>query len=218
MKSWIKNTLIFAAGIAVGVGVTYFYLDKKINKYLDEYGQEPETEEIEEKLEEAADDEDEDIAPIDPEKEAEYLAQHERECEEEEEAMMSDAELAYASRDIYWEEMVKDTTGAYKEKDVTTRLITLEEFDEECDHYDKINLVYYNADQVLTELDDSLFEDEIRNLGKTSTEWFDVLDEMGRYGVDKDTLYIRNNRLRIDYEIQRVEGSYREYVLGEVDE
>lgn len=83
-------------------------------------------------------------------------------------------------------------------------IITDEEFNEECLNYDKVTLFYYTVDDTLTDEQEQQIDDRQRLLGMENIE----PDE------DPSALYVRNERLMIDYEITFIYGSYKDCVCG----
>lgn len=81
-------------------------------------------------------------------------------------------------------------------------VITPEEFGE-FDDYEPISLVYY-ADGVLADDNDELVEEVEEVVG---SDW---LTRFGEY--EPDTVYVRNDRFKADYEITRDFRSYKEVV------
>lgn len=81
------------------------------------------------------------------------------------------------------------------------------------DGYDIQTLKYYEADDTLTDDDDNVVDEEL--VGSAS------LSAFGTY--EDDTVYVRNERLKRDYEILRENGRYTDvlrekpYLLGEDD-
>lgn len=88
-------------------------------------------------------------------------------------------------------------------------VISLAEFeDNEEGFFEEINLTYYAEDGVLCTINDMQVEDVEGTVGSASLEKFGV-------GSKNDALvYVRNERLKVDFEITQVEGSYEEHVLG----
>ena len=84
----------------------------------------------------------------------------------------------------------------------TPYVIPPEEFGE-FDDYEKIGLTYY-ADQVLTDEDDELVEDIEDTVG------FDSLNHFGEY--EDDSVFVRNDRLRCDYEILLDQRKYSDVI------
>ena len=81
-------------------------------------------------------------------------------------------------------------------------VIPPEEFGE-FDNYEKIGLTYY-ADQVLTDDDDKLVEDIEDTVG------FDSLNHFGEY--EDDSVFVRNDRLKCDYEILLDQRKYSDVI------
>lgn len=81
-------------------------------------------------------------------------------------------------------------------------VITAEEFGE-FEDYEKIELSYYELSNVLTDDMDEPVENPDRVVGLESLEHF---------GDYTDAVYVRNDRLKCDYEILRVAGEYMEGV------
>ena len=84
----------------------------------------------------------------------------------------------------------------------TPYVIPPEEFGE-FDDYEAIGLTYY-ADQVLTDDDDELIEDIEDTIG------FDSLNHFGEY--EDDSVFVRNDRLKCDYEILLDHRKYSDVV------
>lgn len=74
------------------------------------------------------------------------------------------------------------------------------------------NLVYYAKDDVLTTERDEVIVDVDDIIGPNA------LTSFGSMCLDNDTVFVRNIRLGMEYEITRDEGSYQEVVLGYSDE
>ena len=86
-----------------------------------------------------------------------------------------------------------------------TYIISDEQFIRECLNYEKREFRYYNEDSTLCNEEDEVLEDHIL-IGEKN---IDALKN-GTDGI----IYVRNDFLKIDYEIQLMEGSYNEQVLG----
>ena len=74
--------------------------------------------------------------------------------------------------------------------------------------YDTSSLTYYEKDDTLTDEHDKPLEQTDKIVGD------DHLVRFGSGSKDKNVVYVRNDRLGIDYEITRSRGSYLEDVLG----
>lgn len=86
-------------------------------------------------------------------------------------------------------------------------ILTPDEFGMSEDDYSQISLVYY-ADGVLADEEDEPVEDEASIVGE------EYMSHFGEY--EQDTVYIRNDRLKCDYEILRDHRSFREVTGREV--
>lgn len=76
----------------------------------------------------------------------------------------------------------------------------------ENDNYTQISLVYYAGDGVLADDEDEVVEDIEATVGEDFAEHF------GEY--EDDSVFIRNDRLRCDYEILRDNRSFSDVVEG----
>ena len=81
-------------------------------------------------------------------------------------------------------------------------VISPDEFGE-FDDYEKISLTYY-ADQVLADEDDELVEDIEETVG------FESLNAFGEY--EDDSVFVRNDRLKCDYEILLDQRKYSDVI------
>lgn len=80
------------------------------------------------------------------------------------------------------------------------------------DSYAQISLTYYTEDNVLADDEDEIVEDIDNTVGE------DFADHFGDY--EDDSVFVRNDRLRCDYEICRDNRSFREVTgmeLGQED-
>lgn len=76
----------------------------------------------------------------------------------------------------------------------------------ENDNYTQISLVYYAGDEVLADDEDEVVEDIENTVGEDFAEHF------GEY--EDDSVFIRNDRLRCDYEILRDNRSFSDVAEG----
>lgn len=106
----------------------------------------------------------------------------------------------------YTEYSAKNNDGEEKENSMPDEpyVISPEEFGES-DNYEQINLTYY-ADGVLADDNDEVMDDIESTVGE------DFADHFGDY--EDDSVHIRNDRLRCDYEILKDNRTYDE-VAGE---
>lgn len=84
-------------------------------------------------------------------------------------------------------------------------IVSPEEFGE-LDNYEIISLTYYEGDKFLAEDADELVDDVEHTVGWESLEHF------GDYEDDPDAVYVRNDKLKIDYEILRDSRNYSDVV------
>lgn len=85
-------------------------------------------------------------------------------------------------------------------------IISGDSFSEDHDEYRKVSCMLYTEDEVLCESSHNEIID-IQHVGKENIEFI--------MNNDIDLLYVRNDYLGIDYEIDKYEGSYTNEVLGE---
>lgn len=85
-------------------------------------------------------------------------------------------------------------------------LISVDQFSDEHDEYRKASCTYYTEDKVICETSHNEKIDP-RYVGQ---DHLDMLENS-----DLDILYVRNEYLQIDYEIDKYDGSYSYEVLGE---
>ena len=85
-------------------------------------------------------------------------------------------------------------------------LISVDQFADEHDEYRKASCTYYTEDKVICETSHNEKIDP-RYVGQ---DHLDMLENS-----DIDMLYVRNEYLQIDYEIDKYDGSYSYEVLGE---
>lgn len=106
--------------------------------------------------------------------------------------------INYSNTDSLFEEEVDENMINDK-----PYVISPDEFGE-FDDYDTISLTYY-ADQVLVDEDDELVEDIEETVG------FESLNAFGEY--EDDSVFVRNDRLKCDYEILLDQRKYSDVVL-----
>lgn len=83
-------------------------------------------------------------------------------------------------------------------------VISEEEFSEEFFQHEKVTLTYYIDDDTLMDTDESVIDDVTGLIGDDAFE--DIVEE--------DSVFVRNEKLGIDYEILRVKDSYACAILG----
>lgn len=87
-------------------------------------------------------------------------------------------------------------------------IITRQEFDAGEAEYQQISLTYYEGDDVLADDKEVPINDSDPVVGDNN------LDRFGHGSGDQNMLYIRNERMEIDIEVARSDGSYANQVLG----
>lgn len=193
-----KTFLAFSAGLAVGIGGTYFYLKQKYEEKLSEKFQEI-RKYYKEKQERLKSKEEKDEKFVNRFEEAEergkdriaYEAIAKRYQGSDEQCPVDPAELESPPEDEPEEEIFTVT----------------EEEMEIYDNFENIDLTYYAEDDILCDDQEQVIEDPEAIIG----------DALTKFGVESDypdTVYVINERVRAIFEVLMVEGSYQEIVLG----
>lgn len=86
-------------------------------------------------------------------------------------------------------------------------IITLDDFCEVNGNV-KESVMYYEGDETVAGEDDGIMPTPESFLGD------DALINFGKGSDDPDVVYVRNNKIGVDYEITRVKGTYQELVMG----
>lgn len=86
-------------------------------------------------------------------------------------------------------------------------VISMEAFSNDNPDYDKISISYYEDDDTLADEQDEIMQEVEGTIGEALLCFGDQSD-------DPDVVYVRNERLSIDYEVVRLHRSYQEAVLG----
>lgn len=193
-----KTFLAFSAGLAVGIGGTYFYLKRKYEEKLSEKFQEA-RKHYQEKQEQSKSKEEKDEKFANRFEEAEergkdriaYEAIAKRYHRSDEQCLVDPAELESPPEDEPEEEIFTVT----------------EEEMEIYDNFENIDLTYYAEDDILCDDQEQVIEDPEAIIG-------DALTKFGLESDYPDTVYVINERVRAIFEVLMVEGSYQEIVLG----
>lgn len=69
------------------------------------------------------------------------------------------------------------------------------------------DLIYYEGDDVLTDVTDAPVDDPLAVIG-------DSLGYFGQHGADEDKLFVRNCTIGIEYEITRIHGRFADKLYG----
>jgi len=94
----------------------------------------------------------------------------------------------------------RDASGPFK--------ISTEEFMDDENGFSKITITYFDGDDTLVDEREAVIPDIDGTVGR---------DNLHRFGEDsdsKDTVFVRNEKLRTDFEVVREEGTYTQMVLG----
>lgn len=87
-------------------------------------------------------------------------------------------------------------------------IITEEEFEENVHKHDQTQFTYYEGDDIVTNQRDEVVYDADENVG---------IENLTRFGAgnrNPNVVYVRNERLGLDFEINRIDGNYGEVVAG----
>lgn len=87
-------------------------------------------------------------------------------------------------------------------------VISLESYANEFEEHQKINITYYEKDDVFTDQNNDVISNPERLVG------MDAILKLGQESGDPDTVYIRNLKLETDYELIRLKKSYAKEKLG----
>ena len=173
--SKLSNTLIFLSGCAVGVAATYQYFEKKYEKIISE---------DRESMHQAISNAKKSVTDIEDVSKAAEAAKEKPELSKYAAKLQENGYTNYSNISS------EKPEAPSKEEIDKPYVISPDEFGE-FDDYNQINLTYY-ADGVLAEEDD-IVEDVDDIVGEESLKHF------GEY--EDDSVHVRNDRLRCDYEI-----------------
>ena len=225
MNNNVKNVLIFAMGLGIGVFTGVFLTREKYKAEFEEYAEE-EIEDVTEyyrnkikAMKEATKDNENSVddtneikndKPKQTPKEKllekankiEYNKITSNYREETEEDLEQDEKNRQESED---EEMERISAKANRKEFPAPYIISFEDFDGTEIHYDKLNIYYYEGDDTLADVDESIIDNRRQLVGD---EFYDNFDK-------HNTCYVRNEGMSTDYEIIRNQGYYQEIVLGE---
>jgi len=109
-------------------------------------------------------------------------------------------------------ELAKERLGELavdeNEKNDEPYIINLINYVDPSNHYDKVNLTYYEEDDTLADSQEEIIPNCEEILGDEGLLNFGVGSE------DPDTVFIRNDKISTDYEVSRDKRSYQELVMG----
>lgn len=192
-----KTFLAFGAGLAVGIGGTYFYLKQKYEEKLSEQIQEV-RKHYQEKQKK----------PKSKEKKDEKFANRFEESEERGKDRIAYESIAkrYQGSDKSPVDPAEQESPPEDEPEEEIFTVTEEEM-ETYDNFEDIDLTYYAEDDILCDDQEQVIEDPEAIIG-------DALTKFGVKSGYPDTVYVINKRVRAIFEVLMVEGSYQEIVLG----
>ena len=122
--------------------------------------------------------------------------------EEEEAQAQMDEDLALEAQEEFNEEM-----QAEADPDVDPYLISYAEFCKKSDVYDKVDLYYYRLDDILCDTKDTIMQNPEDVLG---WDWMKEMQKM-------TTAFVRNEKLKIDYEIYPITGAFSDEVTSRLE-
>lgn len=192
-KTKTINFMMFIVGAAVGSIVTWRYVEKKYEQIAQK-----EIDSVKEvfakREQKPTEDEDADVIREKAfnAKEKPNIIEYAAKLQEQGYTNYADIEPEINKEEVNEESM--DISTPY--------VIPPEEFGE-FDDYERIGLTYY-ADQILTDDDDELIEDIEDTVG------FDSLNHFGEY--EDDSVFVRNDRLKCDYEILLDQRKYSDVI------
>lgn len=192
MHNGVKYTFIFSIGAALGALVTWQYLKPKYERMVQDEVSEFKRDwaERDGKKEENSEETDDDESRI-------------MDITELEEKRAQIREIAKQYNNILEENKYTEVLekGGSNMKDDEPYVISPLKFAEEDEDYEVVSLTYH-TDGILVDDMGELIEDAESIVGTEFPEHF------GEYTEDPDTVYVRNERLMTDYEIQRDLDSY----------
>lgn len=219
MNSFVKNVLIFAAGASIGALVAGVMTKNKYEQLIEEevasvleMTERRKTRAVKEDKDEENSEEKEIRQPIERKKEDKVVELKKRQYNriasiyvppgmDIDGDRVESREDEREERDRY----EKISAEANKLSDNAPYVISIQEFSEEKDHFDKITIYYYEDDDTLTDADEEIIADIAGTVGDEALFCFDE---------NIDAVYVRNERISTDYEVIRLPKSYSETVLG----
>lgn len=186
MNNTLSKVLIFAAGVAVGVLASYKVLETKIRTEYEEIAQE----------------ESESLRDL-----YTRLMKDESENEAEEYEAIERAKKPDLSE--YRSRLAREGYAGYSEDDEEVSkvdrpyVISPDEFGE-LDGYETVSLTYYKDGALTTDFDDEEIDYVDDVVGLDSLNYFSEHAD--------DTVFVRNDRLKVDYEIMRDNRNYSDFI------
>ena len=189
----LKGTIIFASGVGIGLGIGWIFCRKRMaekDEAMDElrkyYLEKHLGEKSEEKVKNSTDG---------------VIAEYHKMAERADRLMDETTIITDAADERKEEKEMAEAESPEEEEPANPYLISEDEYINDKNEYEKISLTYFTIDDTLA--DDC---DEIVDVEETiSTDIFNQISE----SEDGD-YYVRNNTLQTDYEIMKVDQSYKE--------
>lgn len=200
MHNGLKYTFIFSIGAALGAFATWQYLKPKYERMVQDEVNEFKKDWSEREGEKTEDPDEDDESRIMDIEELEQKRNELREMVKQYDDILDENK--------YTKVLEK---GGSNMKDDEPYVISPLKFAEEDEDYDVVSLTYH-ADGFLVDDMGVLIDDVESIVGTEFPEHF------GEYTEDPDTVYVRNERLMTDYEIQRDLDNYAESVNPDEDE
>ena len=178
-----REIIIFIAGIGIGAISTYFILNKRYENIANE-----EIESVKKQF-------------------SKYNDKKEKEKNERTIKIINDyARNNFKETDweVKDENMMAENEHPRDDENENKYLIDLDEYTRD-DKYDKITCEFYPENHVLINVDDNSMMDIEENIGESN-----LVNFGGSFEDFDDTMFIRNERLGIDFEVVRCDGEYVE--------
>lgn len=200
----IAGVVIFVAGAAIGSVATWHYVKKKYEQITRE-----EIESVKNVFAKNAGNSSDIVTDISESQEKAVMAREKPSIADYTKKLSSSGYTNYSNSTMIDDDQEEksDDPGPepgkyFGDSEATPYVIPPEQFGEE-DDYDCVSLTYY-ADHILADDNDQLLEDVEDTVG------FESLTHFGEY--EDDSVYVRNDRLKIDYEILRDEQKYSDVI------
>lgn len=196
-----KNILTFVIGACIGSLFTFLYMSEKHKRFLEEEADWCENLANEIKTRET-----------DEERSNRIEEELNNEFEQEKKVLIMNKDR-YKKIATNYSNSPEIPEPKIKQVRILPYVISFEEFCEGEDNHDKITITYYAGDGILVDEEEEIIEDVERLVGEDN-----LINKFGEGSDDPDVLYVRNERMGIDYEIVRQHTCYSEVVSGECKE
>lgn len=203
MNESVKNVISFTAGVIVG-GVTGFIVAQKMLKTTLDAELEEQIKDVKEHYKLLRKEEEYSTPMILAEKYddvlegLEYLAHEEKTDEEDDDDI----------QEIEEESEAIPVGNLFERNKNEPYVIPVAEFMNDSNSFDKITITYFEEDDVLCDEREEVIPNVEGTVGN------DALTKFGYMSDDEKIVYVRNERLKTDFEVLKEEKSYAEVVLG----